>query len=83
MLERWNLPGRTDLGALRLRLVGLKNLHPSELPQLAEQNGADPHPNLVLDLDYTVLMPRRQQNRAGGGNSADGLPQDRSAASAV
>ena len=29
--DRWALPGRADLGALRLRLVGVKNLAPAEL----------------------------------------------------
>jgi 2-methylfumaryl-CoA hydratase len=55
------LPGRSDLGALRLRMVGLKNLPASELQQThVEQNGKHGyHPNVVLDLDYTVFMPRR------------------------
>lgn len=61
VLERWQLPGRSDLGALRLRMVGLKNLPASELQQThVEQNGKHGyHPNVVLDLDYTVFMPRR------------------------
>ncbi len=57
--DRWSLPGRDDLGALRLRLVGLKNLAPAELRAPAMPDGK-PHPNVVLDLDYTVLMPRRE-----------------------
>lgn len=65
VLERWKLPGRSDLGALRLRLVGLKNLHPSALPAAGGTDAAGHHPNVVLDLDYTVLMPRRQADRAG------------------
>jgi 2-methylfumaryl-CoA hydratase len=61
VLERWELPGRKDLGALRLRMVGLKNLPARELPDThIEQNGKKVyHPNVVLDLDYTILMPRR------------------------
>ncbi|MEX1057035.1 MAG: MaoC family dehydratase, partial [Natronospirillum sp.] len=62
VLEQWALPGRDDLGALRLRLVGLKNLNPASLP--SAENEIDGkrryHPNIVLDLDYTVLMPRRR-----------------------
>jgi 2-methylfumaryl-CoA hydratase len=56
--DRWALPGRTDVGALRLRLVGVKNLAPAELgaPQTAD---GTPHPNVVLDLDYTVFLPRK------------------------
>lgn len=56
--DQWTLPGRTDLGALRLRLLGIKN---TPAAALAAATGADgkPHPNVVLDLDYTVIMPRR------------------------
>jgi len=56
--EKRPLPGRADLGALRLRLLGLKNLPAAELPSPIAPDGAHP-PNVVLDLDYTVLMPRR------------------------
>lgn len=61
VLERWELPGRKDLGALRLRMVGLKNMpaHALQHTQI-EQNGKQVyHPNVVLDLDYTILIPRR------------------------
>jgi 2-methylfumaryl-CoA hydratase len=59
--ERWDLPGRDDIGALRLRLVGLKNLAPAELAEpIVETEGKRKyHHGVVLDLDYTVLMPRR------------------------
>jgi 2-methylfumaryl-CoA hydratase len=63
VIERIELD-RPDLGALRLRLLGVKNLDPSREP--FEIRTKDPetgreryHSNLVLDLDYTVLMPRR------------------------
>ncbi len=46
---------RQDLGALRVRLMGIKNTAPSDIdptdPQLRE--------NVVLDLDYTLLLPRK------------------------
>jgi 2-methylfumaryl-CoA hydratase len=62
VLERIDL-GRKDAGALRLRLVGVKNLDPGkelvELKTAAEGGREQYHPNVVLDLDYTVLMPRR------------------------
>lgn len=58
VLEKWPLPDRTDLGALRLRLVGIKNLPPAGLDSAVKAEGKA-HPNVVLDFDYTVLMPRR------------------------
>jgi 2-methylfumaryl-CoA hydratase len=58
VLEKWALPGRDDLGALRLRLTGAKNRRASEISASTGADGKhDPH--VVLDLDYTVLMPRR------------------------
>jgi len=58
ILEKSTLPGRGDLAALRLRLLGLKNLPAARLASPRSADGAyDPH--VVLDLDYTVLMPRR------------------------
>jgi 2-methylfumaryl-CoA hydratase len=58
--DRWALPGRTDVGALRVRLIGVKNLAPAELPAPAAPDGKV-HPNVVLDLDYTVFMPRKSR----------------------
>jgi 2-methylfumaryl-CoA hydratase len=58
--DRWSLPGRADVGALRLRLLGLKNLAPVELTSPTAPDGK-PHPNVVLDLDYTVFMPRKSR----------------------
>ena len=57
VLDKWELQGRDDLGALRLRMLGMKNLTPAELSEA--KVGGKYHPNVVLDLDYTVLMPRR------------------------
>jgi 2-methylfumaryl-CoA hydratase len=62
VLERIDL-GRADAGALRLRLVGVKNIDPREedVPlRVKDDAGRESyHPNVVLDLDYTVLMPKR------------------------
>ena len=58
--DRWVLPGRADIGALRLRLIGVKNLAPAELVSPTAPDGK-PHPNVVLDLDYTVFMPRKSR----------------------
>jgi 2-methylfumaryl-CoA hydratase len=58
VVAREKLPGREDLGALRLRMIGAKNVELAKLPQVAagERNEA-----IVLDLDYSVLIPRRQK----------------------
>lgn len=47
---------RPGVGALRVRLLGVKNRLPAELDLAA----AAPPADLVLDLDYTLLMPRRR-----------------------
>jgi 2-methylfumaryl-CoA hydratase len=57
VLDRWELPSRNDVGALRLRMVGIKNATPAEISEIRQQNSY--HQNVVLDLDYTVLMPRK------------------------
>lgn len=61
VLEQNALPGRTDLGALRLRLVGVKNIAPETLlsATLEHAGKTSYRPEVVLDLDYSVLMPRR------------------------
>jgi 2-methylfumaryl-CoA hydratase len=62
VLARWEVPGRSDLGALRLRLIGLKNLAAAELnePRVEQDGRRHYHSAVVLDLDYTVLMPRKR-----------------------
>ena len=61
VLERIEL-GREDAGALRLRLVAVKNADPATEDVQLRVSGDDGreryHPNVVLDLDYTVLMPK-------------------------
>ena len=57
------LPGRDDLGALRLRMVAVKNLNPleEEIPLKVENDGREGyHPNVVLDLDYWASIPTRR-----------------------
>ena len=49
------LPGRTDVGALRLRTIATKDRPCADFP-LHQGDGYDPA--VVLDLDYWVLMPR-------------------------
>ncbi len=58
VLEKWKLPGRSDVGALRLQLTGLKNARPNDIRNMSDaekQRAAT-----VLHLDYTVLMPRQR-----------------------
>ena len=56
VIEQFEL--NSDFGALRLRMLGIKNLNPSELNEFKTDTGY--HPSVVLDLDYTVAMPRRK-----------------------
>ena len=62
VLDAWALPERNDVAALRLRMVGIKNMPASNVDNIKTENGY--HPNVVLDLDYTVLMPRRGNKNA-------------------
>lgn len=57
VLGRREVPGRPDVGALRLRMLGVKNLALGQLPSVG---AGEKNPAVVLDLDYTVLIPRRQ-----------------------
>lgn len=57
VLEVAELPGRHDVGAVRLRLVATKN-EPST-GFLDRQADGSYHPAVVLDLDYWALLPRR------------------------
>ncbi|WP_247004452.1 MaoC family dehydratase [Bradyrhizobium sp. PRIMUS42] len=68
IIDKWKLQGRSDVGATRVRLIGLKNVAPDGVVSAqpgGERNGY--HPAVVLDLNYTVLMPRRQ---SGSGSVA-------------
>lgn len=57
VLDAWPLARHSEIGALRLRMVGIKNSPPSDLEAIKTDKGY--HPNVLLDLDYTVLIPRR------------------------
>lgn len=57
VLDKAALPGRDDVGALRLRLVAAKD-HPCADFPLKDADGKD-HPAVVLDFDIWALMPRR------------------------
>ncbi|MEQ8701871.1 MAG: MaoC family dehydratase [Bauldia litoralis] len=51
------LPGRTDLGALRVRTVAVKDRASGDFPDRDADGKYDP--SVVLDFDYTVLMPAK------------------------
>lgn len=54
--EKAALTGRADVGALRLRTIAAKNQACAAFPLMANEKSYDP--NVVLDLDYWVLIPR-------------------------
>ncbi len=60
VLAKAELPGRSDVGGLRLRTVATKDQPCGEFP--SKVHGADgkaaDHPAMILDLDYWVLLPR-------------------------
>jgi len=63
VLDKAELPDTKGAGALRLRLVGVKNLDlkAEPFPLKVEKDGKSTyHPNVVLDLDYWALIPKRR-----------------------
>ncbi len=62
VLDRAEMPGQPRLGALRLRLVAVKNVDPAAEPvtrMVAGEKGQAYDPRVVLDLDWWGLIPRR------------------------
>jgi len=57
IVDRMEIPDRTDVGALRVRTVALKDRACADFPYQIAPGTYDPA--VVLDFDYTVLMPRR------------------------
>jgi len=57
VLDKMPLPGRSDLGALKLRTVATKDRACAGFPYRNADGQYDPA--VVLDLDYEVLMPTR------------------------
>jgi 2-methylfumaryl-CoA hydratase len=55
VLDKAQLPGRDDVGALRLRTVATKDHPCADFPL---KSGDEDHPAVLLELDYWVLMPR-------------------------
>ena len=55
VLATAELPGRQDVGALRLRTIATKDRPCADFP---DKVGDEYDPAVILDLDYWVLMPR-------------------------
>ncbi len=55
VLGKSELPGRSDVGVLRLRTIGTRDRPCEDFPF---KTGDDYGPAVLLDLDYWVLMPR-------------------------
>ncbi|MEZ5840084.1 MAG: MaoC family dehydratase [Hyphomicrobiales bacterium] len=56
VVERVELPGRDDVGALRLRTIATKDLPCKDFPLVTE--AGEYAEGVILDLDYWALMPR-------------------------
>ncbi|MBA4790587.1 MAG: MaoC family dehydratase [Rhizobiales bacterium] len=55
ILDAADLPGRDDVGALRVRTIATKDQPCTAFPLKGEE---DYDPSVILDLDYWVLIPR-------------------------
>ena len=55
VLAKVDLPGRSDVGALRLRTIATKDRPCTDFPA---KSGDEYDPAVVLDLDYWALMPK-------------------------
>jgi 2-methylfumaryl-CoA hydratase len=56
VLEKAELGGRSDIGALRLRTVAVKNRPAGDFPLMADENTHEE--GVILDLDYWAVLPR-------------------------
>lgn len=56
ILDKAELPGRHDLGALRVRLFAVKNKDSAEFPGVLENSKYDE--SVVLDFDCWLVLPR-------------------------
>ncbi|NJP07984.1 MAG: MaoC family dehydratase [Chloroflexaceae bacterium] len=61
IIDTYTIAGRADLGALRVRTVATKNRACNDFPYKDSEGKYDSA--VVLDFDYTVLMPRKAAMR--------------------
>lgn len=60
IVDKGEFDGRNDIGWVRVKSYGFKNCPPAEMEQAMSQQPVDKkNDKLVLELDYTLLMPRR------------------------
>ncbi len=59
ILDKMTLPGNDELAALRLRTVATKDRPCHDFPYQDADGKYDP--SVVLDFDYTVLIPKRRE----------------------
>jgi 2-methylfumaryl-CoA hydratase len=55
ILDRAEIPGRNDVGALRVRTIATKDRPCADFP---DKTGDAYEPSVILDLDYWALMPK-------------------------
>ena len=60
VVEKAEVPGRKDVGALRLRLSGVKNTSAADLAAVKPLLSGTKEPRIVLELDYWALLPRKR-----------------------
>ena len=56
VLDKLEIPGRGDVGALRLRMIATKDHPASDYPYKNDEGKYDT--SVVLDFDFTVALPR-------------------------
>lgn len=60
ILEKIELDNRSDIGLLRLRSIVTKNKKSCDVENIKDENGKYIK-NIVLDLDYTLVIPKRNK----------------------
>ncbi|HEX5847468.1 MAG TPA: hypothetical protein VFY53_14700, partial [Rhodoplanes sp.] len=55
VLDKAELPGRSDVGALRLRTIATKD---RPCPDFPHKSGQDYERGVILDFDYWAFIPR-------------------------
>ena len=58
IVDKQELPKNKDLGVLRLKTIGIKDSSCQHFP-LYKNGDAEYNDNVVLEIDYSVLMPRK------------------------